>query len=387
MNQSLPDVVAEILVHNGGVVERKDDGTLEIIVPEELSRSINIPEYARLSFSCLEHDSDAIYASYDSEFFHNLRRLFREKGIYSVARFETPIPKLEKLSKIIPEKIPLANATFRLDKTEISRITYLLILFRYVALSDEKHEGIHPLLINKLNLSSVAIKSDISNILSDLRVDDEIDGSSLPLPPGNDREMIKVLQAAHTSAMNRVTEEMREFIKSLERRLNRDIKRVYEYYETLKRETRAIIKKKVSEQIDKEIDEGTIKGEGLEKLLNKLEAIERERQWKVQDLIEKYTLTIQAEPISMIRIETQAPLFTINIKRRLSSRSFPLTYNPIMRQLDMPLCESCFNPHGSYYICDDRLHIICGNCYKICPSCGRQYCNACFNNKCPKCNK
>ncbi len=415
MNQTLPEVVTEILMHNGAVVERQDDGTLEIIVPDEISSAINIPEYARLSFSCVEHYREAIYASYDSEFFHDLRRLFKERGAFSVARFEPYMPNMEKLSRVIPEKIPFGNATFRLGKTDTSMVSYLLILFRYIALSDEKHEGILPLLINELNLSSVTLESNISDLMSDLKGPDPVQGSSPLLSGREDTGTIKVLQAAHISAINRVTEKMREFIKSLERRLNRDIKRVYEYYGTLKKEARTAIKRKVAEysdlksetgtldlqglqnisdylaqkdrEIDKKIDDRTIRGEGIEKILNKLDAIERERQWKVQDLIEKYTLTVQAEPVSLIRIKTLAPLFMLNIKRRLASRSFPLTYNPIIRQLDILPCESCFNPHGSYYICDDRLHIICGNCFKVCSTCGRQYCNACFNDRCPKCKK
>jgi len=49
-------------------------------------------------------------------------------------------------------------------------------------------------------------------------------------------------------------EELVDFIKSLERRLNRDIKRVYDYYETLKEETVRVIEKKRAIMEDSGLD-------------------------------------------------------------------------------------------------------------------------------------
>ncbi len=65
------------------------------------------------------------------------------------------------------------------------------------------------------------------------------------------------------------------------------------------------------------------------------------------------------------------------IKRRLASRQFPVTYNPLTRHLDPLPCESCFHPKGAFYICDDRLHIVCAGCFRTCPDCSKQYCHAC----------
>jgi len=40
----------------------------------------------------------------------------------------------------VSEKIALSNATFRLQKVEHQTVAYALILFKYVALSDEKRK-------------------------------------------------------------------------------------------------------------------------------------------------------------------------------------------------------------------------------------------------------
>ncbi len=385
MNKKLSDVISDILTYNGAIVEKTEDGSLDVITTPEISDTLNMPDYSRLIFSNGEISNESIYASYDSEFFNSLSRLFADRGRFTVARFESHIPHREKMSRLIPDSIAFRNATFRLEYMENRDISYLLVYFKYTALSDEKHEGILPVLINEINLSVTPLDPDM------------IELKELEKPNALDRHEIKrVFWSAYISAASLVRGRLTDFIRSLERRLNRDIKRVFEYYETLEQETKEAIRRKAithessdfsrDNLIEKQIEEKTIKGDGIDKLLNKLNAIQAEQEWKIQDLISKYILSIKIEPVAAIRIETYAPIFWINIKRRLASRRFPVTYNPIVKQIEYLPCESCFNPYGGYFICDDNLHIVCGNCFKTCSSCGKQYCNACYNI-CPKCRK
>jgi len=361
-NKSLPEVIANILAYHGAEVEKTDDGSLDVVAPQEVSKILNIPEYRRLVFSYNENSDDAVYASYDSEFFRSIKGLFTDTGRFSIVTFETAIPNIEKLSKVVSERIALNNAVFRLDRTEVKNISYLLVYFKYEALSDEKHEGILPLLINEITLFTIPLEHSIAG-LEDIKEELKDVG----------RHNIKdVLRAAHLSVNQMIKERAKDFRRSLERRLNRDVKRVYEYYEALKAEVKNNIEKK---------------GETADKLLNKLNVIEMEQRLKIQDLVSKYTLNIHVEPLSAIRIETAAPVFWINIKRRLATRQFPVIYNPVDRQFDSLPCESCYNPQTSYYICDDKLHIVCAKCFETCPECGKQYCRACHKNICPKCKK
>ena len=406
----LDEVIADVLTHNGAVLARnEEDGSLEVLAPPDVSKVLKIPEYTRLRFSYDEISDGTIYASFDSEFFISLGKLFSGRGRFSIASCESHTPDIEKLSRLISEKIAFNNATFRLGKSEVKNISYLLFYFKYVALSDEKREGILPLLINEVNLSTLPFEHGATELKE---IEDELKDIER-------HEIKKVFQSAYSASARLVEEELRDFIKSLDRRLNRDIRRVYEYYGTLKKETKRALKKKalanamselnllqemrehassdtmreierlqqdIDSRIEKQIEDRTIKGDGLDKLFNKIDVIEAERKWKIQDLVAKYALNIKIEPVSTIRIDTQSIVFWINIKRRLSSRQFPITFNPMTRQIDALPCESCFNPRKPYYVCDDRLHIICARCFKTCPDCGKKYCIACYNI-CPKCRK
>lgn len=373
MSKALPDVIADILTYCGAIVERTDNGCLDVIAPPEVSQILNVPDYTRLSFSYDENQDNTIYASYDSEMFKAMAGLLKDKGEFSIASFKFSLPNTEKLSKNLHEKIALNNATFRLESTEIKSHSYLLCYFKYIAISDEKQEGIVQVLINELSLSTTPLEDRVVGL--------EHVGEELKNIERHD--LRRILQSSYFAGVAIAKEKLEDFIKSLERRLNRDIRRVYEYYETLKNETTIAIRKKAVSTENK-----TIKGEDVDELLNKkINAIETECRWKIQDLITKYSLNIQIEPVSIIHIECQSPVFWINIKRRLATRLFPITYNPIIKQLDVLPCESCFNPKKPYYICDDKLHIICSTCFKMCSDCGKQYCGVCYKSGCPRCIK
>jgi hypothetical protein len=291
------------------------------------------------------------------------------KAVYS-----SQLPNIGKVSKWVSEKIALSNASFRLQKVDNQRIAYALIFFKYVALSDEKREGIFSLLINEQNLSTSPLNANVTAFWEDLKEPKEILARS--------EGISKSLQAGFSAASLIVKEEFEPFIKSLERRLNRDIIRVFEYYETLKGEIHKAFEKKFFSGRDSPEAQSQ---EERKVLSGKLDVVEGEKGWKIQDLVSKYALNIRIEPVCIIDIETESLVFWLEIKRRLSSRTFSLTYNPLLKKVDSLPCEGCFYPRGRYYICDERLHILCATCFRKCPDCGREYCSVCHPKGCPRC--
>ena len=374
LSRPLPEVLADILTLEGALLERTEDGCLEFVVPPSLSETLGIPEHGKLSFAYHPFDESVIRASYESELFRSVDRLFSGRGKMAKAVYSSQLQNIEKVSKWVSEKIALSNASFRLQKVDNQRIAYALIFFKYVALSDEKREGVFSLLINEQNLSTFSLNANLTAFWEDLKEPEEI----LTRSEG----ISKALQAGFSAASLMVKEEFEPFIKSLGRRLNRDIKRVSEYYETLKVEIQKAFEKKVF------LGRGTPEEqneEGNKILSEKLDAVEGEKSWKIQDLISKYALNVRIEPVCIIDIETESLVFWLEIKRRLSSRTFPLSYNPFLKKVDSLPCESCFYPRGTYYICDEKLHILCATCFRKCPNCGRNYCSACHPKGCPRC--
>jgi hypothetical protein len=377
---ALHDVIENILTLNGAVTEKQDDDRLNIILPPQVANILNTPEYTTLCFSYNQLHDDTVYATYDSEFFQSIRKLLDLTGRFAFAEFETKLPAIEKVSSMVEQKIGFDNATFRIEKTDIEEVFYLLFFVKFTALSDEKHEGLLPIMVNSTNASITTLHAtDIIEELTEQQTPNNI-------PPDT---MNRMFHIANRAVPKLIEAKIGDFTRSLERRLNRDIRRVYEYYEALKTQIKDIIAKKTG---NSSMDEFTnrrsstlILEEDVNKLRNKLVAIEAEQKWKVSDLVTKYTMSIKWDTVGSIAVRTRTIQCLINIKRRLGTRQFPVTYNPMLRQLDPLTCESCFVETANL-VCDDHLHIVCRNCLKPCPHCGKEYCRKCYT-VCPKCKK
>jgi hypothetical protein len=360
--KSLCEFTADLLSQSGALVENIADD-LEALLPDHAARVLELPEHARLTFSA--EGTEGALVSYDSELFKKMGALLGARGQFSVVTLPASPIRFEKLGERLSEKVLLQNAVFDLERTSEESLSYLLTCFRYTARSDERQEGIGALLINERNLSVRPFDLEQLDLLED-GTEGSMEGSRQPASDA-------ALKALGRAQAERARDSLSDFIKSLERRLNRDIARVRQYYQTLAEEAMRIAAKKAAG------------GEDRDKAQRKIEAIETERTWKIQDLIAKYRLTLQTEPIALVRIETKAPIFWLALKRRKGRRSFPLTYNPLVKALDPFPCEGCFYPKKAPFVCDDRLHLVCPACFAACPQCGKEICRACRPRGCPTC--
>ncbi|MBI2368503.1 MAG: hypothetical protein HYV01_26320, partial [Deltaproteobacteria bacterium] len=314
MSSSLGDFTARLLTERGAVVEPSAEG-LEVLLPAEVAGVLEIPEHANLSFS--GESRDGISLSYDSEIIKKMARLIGGRGEFTTVALAPPSVRLEKLEERLDQKVIFHNAVFHVERKEEKRISYLLGYSKYSALSDDRQEGILACLINELNLSVQKTTSETLDLIdlstrapalagdsrSGFRPTDVLEGAT-DLPGGlhnyaeepvgeAERESSERVLAAFWHAQEKIVkEELSDFLISVERRMNRDIRRVHDYYQTLIHEHRQWLERKAAAAEEKE------------KTAGKIEAIERELKGKIQDLIGKFSLDLQIEPISFIRIET-----------------------------------------------------------------------------------
>ncbi len=360
--------------YTGAVVESREEGGFEALLSEQAARILEVPEYVRLHFFSTEgrKEEEGILLSYDSELFKKMSDLLGQEGRFTVVHFPPAPLKLEKIAMRLSEKVILQNAVFDLTRKEELPGSYLLAYFKYTARSDDRQEGIFAAMINERNLSMIPGPDSLRDLFDGvaegpMEESDKKGGKDDPIVSPH------VLNALFSARKEIVINVLAEFIKSLERRLTRDIVRVQDYYQTLIEEVERIAAKKAA------LGEGGSNGPA------KREAIEMELKWKIQDLIGKYRLTLQMEPISLIRIETKMPIFWLDIKRRKARRAFPLTYNPILKAIDPLPCEGCYHPKRVSFVCDDHLHLICPACFVACRKCGKEICRACQPTGCLKC--
>jgi len=356
---------SDLLEYYGAVIEQTGE-SVNAVIPEPLRSQLGLPEYANITFSP-DLAETSFVVSYGSDLFKGFSKLIGKRGYFSEVQLTSPQIRAEKFEKKACEKVVLKNAVYDIEKQEIKNISYLLSYYKYHAVSEEKKEGISSVLINECNLSANPFYGEIDELLAASRQE--------TVQSAEKQEISSVLATIKSAHSYLVLEELEEFTNSLERRLNNDVRRVNEYYRTLINE------------INDRIRIRNLFGEEKDKYLSKIKTIETEMKFKEQDLIDRYTLNISIEPLSFIRFTVKTPVLWLRLKRRKESRLFPLAYNSILKTADLLPCESCFKHDSSYYICDDKLHILCNECFSECPDCGKQYCRVCHKTGCPRCKK
>jgi len=178
----------------------------------------------------------------------------------------------------------------------------------------------------------------------------------------------------------RVRAHLKPFIQGLERRQERDLKRLRDYHSDLgaeagKRLTTAL--RRAEPEDKKEINLQYEK---------KLTTIAREYQAKVRDLQHKYAMTVRIEWIQSLTLTVPVYRFNLLIKRRKGERAIFLDWNPVARKLEYQVCEASFSSGPVRMVCDKTLHLVAPAAHAKCAQCSKPFCRACHPKTCPKCH-
>lgn len=104
---------------------------------------------------------------------------------------------------------------------------------------------------------------------------------------------------------------------------------------------------------------------------------------RVADLVDRYRTRLRFQPIGALVCTLPVVHVTARLHRRNASRTAALAWNPIDRAVEPPCCAACGTATSVIFLCDERVHILCGACLAACGTCDRQYCRAC-HARCPR---
>ena len=362
---------AHLLEHEGALVETIEPEGLEVMLPASLQHALRAPEMTRLGFAA-ELPSAAEYVSLESDWLERLGNLLEVRGkqLHFVAA--VPLPDLASAERLVEHTVELPNAVYRLLGVTPAWTRYLIFVFRYTAISDEKREGVIRLGVNTANGSALdsfvpelwqaVINGDVA-----AAVDEPFDSQ---LPPV--WSVAKLNSFVARALPGRVRAQLGQFLHGMQRRLDRDLARVYDYYDGLRQEA---FRKQTKQNADS----------AREQL--RLEAAAREYQAKVADLKQKYDLRVTVEWSQTLELLCPVQRLELLIKRRKGERKVTLDWNPIARVLEPLPCEWSYTADAARVVCDDALHLVSRAGHEPCQHCGKEYCRACTPRGCPKCGK
>jgi hypothetical protein len=379
LNTSLKSFLVHLLTRHGALVETGRDSMLEVLFPPALAQGLGVGELER--FAVPEGTQaqaaipstlgiavpDARLVNYQSELLERLGQLCIGPGAVAAAALAEPIPvKKLDVEHDIARAVALQNAVLKAYRQEPATIPYLLCHFTYAALSDERHEGMVALAVNEHTLQVV---TGLAELVPELPL-------SAELPPdGLAADVARVYTQACHAAQSRIEDDLVDFVKSMNRRLNRDVQRLTEYYGAM------------AQEIDTRLHKKRLAAEEQTREQSRRRATELELDRKIRDLQAKYALTVRVDLVGVLRLFVPVMLVSLTVMRRKWTLPLVLAWNPLLRELERVTCMGCFRPSKAIFICDEQRHAVCPTCFAACPTCQHPCCRACVPHGCRRCQK
>jgi len=365
--ENLKDFVKEVIEIKGGVAEEKEEGILEAILPENISKNLQCKEYEKFSFSPERRGNKFI--TYGSPLLDKVISLAQDMGKTARISLEQVYLKKKSPASLIEDKFNFLNMR-KLGPIIDREVTcsYLLISFRAIIISDERREEILTTIVDEQTLRTP--RELVNPIL----------GMSSYTERGAEEIMEKYpLKKVYERIKEAVIKNLNESLKDVEtsslRRLKRDITRLWSYYQDLKKELKKRIMRKLSPEE---------RPEEKEEFSSKIKAIDLEFKRKTQDLVDKYNLKVILEPINACRVYLPKIITEYEVQRKSFKKKLNFFWNPLMKEIEPLVCEACLEDTYNIYLCD-KLHLVCPQCYFKCKGCGKRICKKCFPEKCPTC--
>ncbi|MBF0140770.1 MAG: hypothetical protein HQL74_10890 [Magnetococcales bacterium] len=381
MSTQLRTFVGNLLEANDALVSPVDPSGLEVVLPPEVQKALNLPEHGMLAFSS-DVPEGWQRVMLESDWLERLGGLLAERG--REVRLFSEMPMISALAhpeRILEHRLRLNNAIFRLQGVEESWTRCVLHTFRYSAVSDEKREGVIRL---GRNLASGGILDPwVVTWLQACREEGHVLGS------GEKQSAIASCPESHTPQEwhrlhqwllpRHIHEHLKSFLHGMQRRQQRDLERLHSYHADLRLEVFARLAAASRKGDDKLKEE-------RQRAALRLESITREYHAKASDLYEKFAMSIRMERVQSLVVETRVFRFHILIKRRKGERTIELDWHPLIRQLEEPPCEAGLPFGMERSVCDDALHLVSNEGFAPCVHCEKSFCRACHPQSCPKCH-
>lgn len=364
MKASILQTIEQVLTLSGALVEQAGEDALEVIAPPDVAAALKIPEHATLYSNPLTAPKGSLVLAYTPELFEQLMAILNHRGYLTQCIAKDIYVKRSGVPAAVEGAFTILNGIGRVNDYNEKIISYFLCHFSYTALSDERKEGIVAAAVNEF---SGVPTTELSMVLS----------SQLPAGqpgslPADRKPVVETYRAACLSAQQAIERELVPFRRSLARRLKRDIERLHDYYGSLITEIEERIRRRKLEGREREAEQ------------SRKEATRLEMQRKLVDQQERYAMEVKVRLINAARIYVPALVVRYQVQRRQLKREVQVIWNPLRKDFDDVECEGCRRTLRSFSLCDDRLHLVCADCFQ-CSQCGKVACHACHPARCPKC--
>jgi hypothetical protein len=360
MQTSIEQFTLALLAYKGALVE-EGGGPAGALLGAELASALGMSEYERLVFDRSLDAPGTRLVDYDSPSFEAMGRLVEAMGRLAVVRVSVPELKAIDPEKELERALRLHNGVFRLRECALETKLYFCFFLQYDVMADERSGGVVEVWVNPATRSMPRLAS----LLETVEVRDDASGEKLGELAAQAWGM--ALPAASSSVRARV----REFIESLKRRRERDLRRMREYYQA------------IDEEIRRKIARPATKEDIRKSEIERLEATARAYRGRAAELLERYRVRVRVAPLATLVCAIPTYQIRVQLLRRSAKVEAAFSWNPFDRRIELRCCDACLQAAETAALCDDHVHYLCLNCLGPCPVCSKAFCRAC-HPRCPR---
>jgi len=337
------------LENHGAVIEKTADGW-DALIPQALSRELDLPDIVSIrrpsgqaaATLCHEGTDRAEALGYGSPLIERMIAAATRDIPRIQCRVQFDYMKQQGFSRLIADTFTFHNAIGKVEGRGQIQTAYLLLEFGYKAQSDEQQEGVFSLAFH--GETGVRIPDVDARLIGIQREYAGPDG--IHSLPGGIAHLGKAIHQEADREMRRI---IQTFQQNMDRRFQRDVRHLTEYYANLK------------DEMAKSLAHPGLTEQTIRDRQGKIDLLPDELRRKIDDLFKKYSIRITVRPCAVLMIQTPAMKIHYRLTIGKAARTLPLIFNPLTKTMDPFPCGVC--GRGAYALrFNERLAPLCGGC-------------------------
>jgi len=329
----LREFTEQLLTRSGGLVEwpAAEQAGFAVLPPDAAGR-LHCGETVRL---CHQPDGEGLCPNLATDFLDRVMPLLEAEP--RIGCFQLPDLYLKKgdLGDAISRAFTWLNAKVVPRDARPARVEYHAWFFLATIVSEDRWEDVLPVTVNARSNGVIGLPDPLVG---------------LELEPVEPRaEPPSTYRPAALEASRLLEARSAAFVGRLESRLERDRKRVREYYHALLREEDRR-KHRQAAPDDKE------------KHAARRRAVELELQRKISELDEQYAIRAELIPMVLVRLEMQVLDIQCDVFRKQARKMHSIYWNPLLKGLEPLVCGTCGASAFSVAFTNNDVKPLCTAC-------------------------
>lgn len=333
VQEDLRGFVAQLIEQSGGLVDwpaGSDRG--QAILTPELARRQGVGEMLTLSS---RPGGEGLFVSLGSDFLDAAEQWLQD--VPRVGSFQVAEAYLKRgdLGEAVAREFTWLNAKVRVVDSQPTRIEYHTWWFHALLASEDRWESRLAVTVNAASAVEVEFPDPLGLWELASRAGESGDASSY--------------DTAVAAVQRRVPSQAAAFLARMDARLERDRKRLNDYYNALRRDAKQKHQRNRSADVSHEADDAD-------------RAVTLELRRKLTELEERYAIDATFRPLIVIRTELPAIQVRLAVQRKQARREHVVYWNPLTKAFDPIRCSQCGQGIYSMAFTNDLVDAICTGC-------------------------